>query len=83
MMISSDGSEWYYNGFQATTKGTMWITAAQRVNQTETPTLFFDKAKFNTLGWDYTAYHHMDWYPDGHNHNRVVSIEALLARHGN
>ena len=68
--------------FQATAKGTMWITVAQRSTRDETPQLFFEKAKFDTLGWDYTAYHHMDCYLDGHNHNRVVAIEAFIARHG-
>ena len=52
------------------------------MNRDETPKFFFEKAKFDTLGWDYTAYHHMDRYPEGDNHNRVMSIEALIARHG-
>ena len=60
----------------------MWITVASRASRSETPTLLFEKAKLKTLGWDYTAYHHLDWYEDGHNHNRVVSIEALIAGHG-
>ena len=82
VVTSSNGDEWLFNGFDATDKGTMWITVAQRGSPSETPKLLFEKAKLNTLGWDYTGYHHLDFYEDGHNHNRVVSIEALIARHG-
>ena len=60
-MTSANGDEWYFNGFEATARGTMWITVAQRMTRDETPKLFFEKAKFDTLGWDYTAYHHLDF----------------------
>ena len=45
---------WSFNGFDATEKGTMWITVARRMSSQETPTLLFEEAKLHTLGWNCT-----------------------------
>ena len=76
------GEPWTYNGFEGTEKGTMWITVATRFTAAETPRLLFEKAKIDTLGWNYTGYHDLDYYAPGDDHRRVVSVAALIARFG-
>ena len=79
-----DGDEepWTFNGFEGTEKGTMWITVAKRLTAGETLTLPSEKARLSTPGWNYTGYHHSDYYEPADDHHHVVSSEALIATFG-
>ena len=56
----SDGTVWTFDGEEGIVKGTMWITVASRADVREPPHLKFEKAHIDTLGWNYTGYHHLD-----------------------
>ena len=58
------------------------MTVVRRFSPEDKPTLFFEKARLNTLGWNYTGHHHLDFYKADDNHHHVVSVEALMARFG-
>ena len=38
------------------------------------------KQKKDTIRWNYTCYHHVDYYEPGDDHRRVVSVAALIAK---